>query len=89
MTLKTIEMAIRFINSDAQAENFVSLYIDQWHGMSAEELTSEGVNSDRASSDIFMLADCYNPAPDRDESEIDEAELRKKIKETLEKFQLL
>ena len=56
--------------------------------MSAHDLTSEGVGSDRASSDIFMLADLYNSSAGREEYELDESQLREKIIETLTKFDL-
>lgn len=88
MTIKTIEMAKAFIGGTSVADDFVNAYINQWYDMSAEELTSEGVGPDRASSDIFMLADIYNPAPDREEYEIDENQLREKIKEILAKFNI-
>ncbi|MFN2994975.1 colicin immunity domain-containing protein [Serratia plymuthica] len=55
----------------------------------ANKLTIDGEEVDEASSSIFCLADCYNPEPDRDDYELDEAELRKEVKAILEKFNLL
>ncbi|WP_230554822.1 colicin immunity domain-containing protein [Serratia plymuthica] len=52
-------------------------------------MTIDGEEVDEASSSIFCLADCYNPEPDRDDYELDEAELRKEVKAILEKFNLL
>ena len=88
MTLKTIEMAKAFVNRQVSAANFADQYIELWDAMSAHDLTSEGVGSDRASSDIFMLADLYNSSAGREEYELDESQLREKIIETLTKFDL-
>lgn len=81
-------MAKNFINNSDPAEVFVRTYMKTWRALPAQDLTAEGVNPDRASSDIFMLADLYNPAPDREEYELDENQLRENIKNTLTKFNL-
>lgn len=88
MTLKTIEMAKAFVNRQVSAATFADQYIELWDAMSAHDLTSEGVSSDRASSDIYMLADLYNPNSGREEYELDESQLREKITDTLIKFGL-
>ncbi|XUU50578.1 colicin immunity domain-containing protein [Serratia nematodiphila] len=36
-----------------------------------------------------MLADCYNPASDRAESELDEVELKKEVITVLKKFNFI
>ncbi|EOT5501657.1 colicin immunity domain-containing protein [Citrobacter koseri] len=39
--------------------------------------------------ELFMVAELYNPDTDREDYELDETGLRKEVKATLEKFNLL
>ncbi len=39
--------------------------------------------------ELFMVAEIFNPDADRADYELDEQELRKEVKATLEKFKLL
>ncbi|EIT7187137.1 hypothetical protein FKD06_25235 [Serratia sp. SRS-8-S-2018] len=44
---------------------------------------------DKCSGELFILADCYNPASDRAESELDEVELKKEVITVLKKFNFI
>ncbi|MEQ5055900.1 colicin immunity domain-containing protein [Klebsiella michiganensis] len=44
---------------------------------------------DHCAGELFIIADCFNPEPDRESYELDETGLRNEVKATLEKFHLL
>ncbi len=44
---------------------------------------------DKCSGELFIIADCYNLAPDRAESELDEVELKKEVITVLKKFDFI
>ncbi|MBT0624930.1 colicin immunity protein [Pseudomonas fluorescens] len=89
MSKNLIEFAKHFVNSAIDADTFAASYMTMWKGeRDAGLLTTDGEKVDEASSTIFSLADCYNPESDRDEYELDELQLREKIRNTLAEFNL-
>ncbi|HGM5418147.1 TPA: colicin immunity domain-containing protein [Serratia liquefaciens] len=81
-----IELARDFLNSKVNALKF------------SEEICIErrklyGIDQNKSvlncGEELFMVAEIYNPDSDRADYELDESGLRKEVKATLEKFNLL
>ncbi|MCS4269318.1 colicin immunity domain-containing protein [Serratia sp. BIGb0163] len=81
-----IELARGFLESKVNALQF------------SEEICVErrklyGIEQERnvlnCGEELFMVAEIYNPDSDRADYELDESELRKEVKATLDKFNLL
>lgn len=90
MSLALISFAKQFAGGDISAEAFADPYIAKWSDeRDANKLKDDTDNVSECASSIFILADCYNPDPDRRESELDEEGLRKEVKATLERFTLI
>ncbi|WP_269935767.1 colicin immunity domain-containing protein [Serratia liquefaciens] len=84
--MAVIELARDFLNSKVNALEF------------SEEICIErrklyGIDQDKnvlnCGEELFMVAEIYNPDSDRADYELDESGLRKEVKATLEKFNLL
>ncbi|MFS7162743.1 colicin immunity domain-containing protein [Serratia proteamaculans] len=90
MSKKLIDFAKKFTTSSINANTFSETYILMWkEERDTGKLTIDGKDVDEASSTIFCLADIYNPAPDRDDYELDEGSLKKEVMATLEKLNLI
>lgn len=90
MSMTLIDFAKQFADSKLNADDFADKYISLWkveRDSNKQEKDTDIVSE--CCSSIFVSADCYNPESDRDDYELDEAGLRKEVKNTLEKFKLL
>ncbi|MFC0228391.1 colicin immunity domain-containing protein [Serratia aquatilis] len=90
MSMKLIDLAKKLVSSQITADDFESQFLKTWReeGKSGE-LTKDTKDVGECASEIFILADCYTSDPERRESELDSAGLKKEVKATLEKFRLL
>ncbi|HHQ6568492.1 colicin immunity domain-containing protein [Serratia fonticola] len=85
--MKLVELGKEFIEGKISADKFAEdIVIERRKLYGVEELDK---SIDKCGGELFILADCYNPEPSRDVSELDEAGLRKEVKAILEKFKLL
>lgn len=90
MSKRLINFAKYFVESKIDATNFAEPYMLMWkEDRDTKALSIDGKEIDEASSTIFCLADCFNPDSDRENYELDEPTLRREVKTTLEKFNLL
>ncbi|RJF55353.1 colicin immunity protein [Serratia inhibens] len=90
MSLKLIDLAQRLISSQLTADDFESQFFKLWREEGkAGLLAKDSKDVGECASEIFILADCYTSNPDRRESELDADGLKKEVKATLEKFNLL
>ncbi|MEQ0077187.1 colicin immunity domain-containing protein [Klebsiella sp. CN_Kp116] len=85
--LKLIELGRDFLNKKISVNEFVSNIVIARR----ESYGSEDANKDinHCAGELFIIADCFNPEPDRESYELDETGLRNEVKATLEKFHLL
>ena len=90
MSEKLINLAKKLVSSQLTADDFESQFFKLWReeGKSGQ-LAKDSKNVGECASEIFILADCYTAVPDRRESELDSDGLKKEVKATLEKFNLL
>ncbi|AHY05450.1 Colicin-D immunity protein [compost metagenome] len=90
MSLKLIDLAKKLVSSQLTADDFESQFFNLWReeGKSGQ-LAKVSEKVGECASEIFILADCYTSDPDRRESELDADGLKKEVKATLEKFNLL
>lgn len=76
--------AIEFARGHISADDFADEYIKRWkEERDAEILTKDPDAISLCLSSIFCLSDSYNPSPERAEYELDELQLRKRIKAEL------
>ena len=89
MSIKLIEFARKLVALELTADDFESQFLKTWReeGTSGQ-LIMDSEDVGKCASELFILADCYTPDPDRRESELDSDGLRKEVKATLEKFKL-
>ncbi|MPQ71567.1 MULTISPECIES: colicin immunity domain-containing protein [Pseudomonas] len=86
-TMKLIELGRGFLNGKVSAHKFSEDICVERRGLRGVKNRSEDVLN--CGGELFMLAEIYNPDEDRADYELDENQLREKVKETLVKFQLL
>ncbi|WP_040066784.1 colicin immunity domain-containing protein [Pseudomonas batumici] len=90
MSVNLVVFAKKFVAGEVSADQFAVPYIKSWYQEGEDgTLRKDDAQLSECCSDIFMHADCYEPEPDRRESETDEEEFRKRVRDTLEKFQFL
>ncbi|CAI1679276.1 colicin immunity domain-containing protein [Serratia plymuthica] len=85
--MKLVELGKSFIDKKISAEKFAEDIVIERRKLYGIEEPNKSI--DKCGGELFILADCYNPEPDRDDYELDEAGLRKEVKAILEKFNLL
>ena len=85
--VKLIEIGKKFIENKISAETFAEEIVISRRGLYGVEEPNKSI--DMCGGELFILADCFNPDSDRDSYELDESELKKEVKATLEKFNLL
>ncbi|CAI1681189.1 Microcin-D immunity protein [Serratia quinivorans] len=81
-----IELARSFLESKINALQFseeICIERRKLYGIEQEK------NILNCGEELFMVAEIYNPDSDRADYELDESELRKEVKATLDKFNLL
>lgn len=85
MSLTVLALAKSFVAERLSADKFSDAYIEIWkfEGESGL-LQKDEANLSECLSSIFCLADLYNPEADREEYELDESQLRKKISELID-----
>lgn len=76
MSKNLLMMVERFVSKEITAEVFAEQFIAAWkrERESGDALLDSAHLSEKLSS-IFCFADMFNPAPDKDEYELDEAQL--------------
>ncbi|EJG5923172.1 colicin-D [Salmonella enterica] len=85
--MKLVELGRAFIRGEITVEGFVEDIVVERRKLYGVFEPDKAV--DQCGGDLFIIADCYNPYSDRDDYELDEYGLRKEVKETLEKYNLL
>lgn len=84
---KIIELGRYFLNGKVSAYKFSEeICVERRKLHEAKNQNKDVLN---CGEELFMLAEIYNPDEDRADYELDESQLREKVKETLVKFQLL
>lgn len=82
-----IELAKNFLNSKMTALQFSEDICTERRKLYG--VKDQDKNILNCGEELFMVAEIYNPDSDRADYELDDAELRKGVKATLEKFKLL
>ncbi|WP_172911774.1 colicin immunity domain-containing protein [Escherichia coli] len=85
--MKIIELGKEFLDKKISADKFAEDIVVERRKLYGVEEPNKDVS--QCGGELFIIADCYNPEPDRDSYELDESGLRKEVKATLEKFKLL
>lgn len=85
--MKLIELGKEFLDKKISADKFAEDIVVERRKLYGVEEPNKDVS--QCGGELFIIADCYNPDPDRDSYELDESGLRKEVKATLEKFKLL
>ncbi|MGR7482670.1 colicin immunity domain-containing protein [Klebsiella aerogenes] len=85
--MKLIELGREFLKNNVTADEFVDGIIKERRALYGTEEDNKDIN--HCGGELFIIADCYNPESDRDSYELDEVGLRREVKSTLEKFNLL
>ncbi|WP_411703937.1 colicin immunity domain-containing protein [Edaphovirga cremea] len=90
MSVILIDLAKKLLSSQLSADEFESQFLKTWReeGKSGQ-LAKDSKNIGECASELFILADCYTSESDRSESELDSDGLKKEVKATLEKFNIL
>ncbi|MFC3943887.1 colicin immunity protein [Pseudomonas gingeri NCPPB 3146 = LMG 5327] len=90
MSMELVILAKTFVSGGVPADQFAKSYMKSWKSEGEGGfLQKDDPELSECCSDIFMHADCYQPEPGRDESETDEGEFRKRVRDTLDKFKLI
>lgn len=90
MSVNLINFAKEFVAAKVTANDFADAYIDKWRQERNKNiLKNDAKDLSECASDIFILADCYNPENDRESYELDEKKLRTEVKSALVKFKFL
>lgn len=90
MSIKLIELARKVVNLQISPSDFEAQYLKAWREEGESGLLSKDTKDiGECASELFILADCYTSYPDRRESELDDDGLKKEVKATLVKFNLL
>ena len=87
MSIVLSKFAESFVNERLTADIFADAYMELWNierdlGLASKD---SGILS-QVNSTIFLMADLYNPEPDRDDYEFDEDILRLNVKLELDKL---
>jgi hypothetical protein len=84
MSRALLNFVEQYLTSKTDTSAFVNQYIDQWKkerdtniSLADDPFTSETLSS------VFCLTDMFNPEPDRDSDELDEAGLRAALEKLL------
>lgn len=85
--MRLIELGKEFVENKISTEGFSEGIVEERRKLYGYEEKDKKV--DKCSGELFILADCYNPAPERAESELDEVELKKEVITVLKKFDFI
>ncbi|MBE4608850.1 colicin immunity domain-containing protein [Vibrio navarrensis] len=89
MSITVLALAKSFSNERLSADEFSNAYMEIWKFERDNNiLKNDGSSLSECISSIFCLADLYNPASDRQEYELDENQLRMKVSEIIDYFNL-
>ncbi|MFV8871281.1 colicin immunity domain-containing protein [Serratia fonticola] len=90
MSMKLIEIAKALLDSKLSADEYESQYLEVWRKERDDgTLSKDSDDVGYCAAELFSLADCYTSSPDRDESDLDENQLKIEVEKTLEKYNLL
>lgn len=84
--IKLVSLGKSFLRNEISVDTFVNDIVIERRNLYGVEEPNESV--DLCSNELFIIADCYNPDPDRDTYEVDEVGLRKEVEAILDKYQL-
>lgn len=85
MSEKLLGIAKKFIREDTSAEEFVDKFQTLWdQERDPNLLEMEPPQINEALSSIFCVADLFNGDDDKESYEIDEKELKRRVKELLD-----
>ncbi|MEN4240787.1 colicin immunity domain-containing protein [Serratia marcescens] len=85
--MRLVELGKEFVENKISAEGFSESIVKERRKLYGYEEKDKQV--DKCSGELFILADCYNSASDRAESELDEVELKKEVITVLKKFDFI
>lgn len=86
MSITLFEFAKSFVNERLNACVFSNAYIELWRVEGWLGLCKlDDSKFSGCLSSIFCVADLYNPSSDREEHEFDEAQLRAKVSEIIQR----
>jgi len=85
--MRIIELSRDFLNGKVSAYRFSEDICVERRKL--HEIKNQNKDVLNCGEELFMLAEIYNPDEDRADYELDERQLREKVKEALMKFQLL
>jgi hypothetical protein len=81
MSTELYAFAEQFAIGQIPADNFADEFITRWkEERDAGMLTKDTPEASERLSSIFCVADLYNPDPDRKDYELDELQLRERVK---------
>ncbi|EJG5923171.1 colicin immunity protein [Salmonella enterica] len=90
MSEKLIELARELVSKELSADGFETQFFKLWRSEGQQgQLAKDSENVGACAAELFILADCYTSEPERRYSELDEEGLRKEVRSTLEKYNLL
>jgi hypothetical protein len=89
MSITILALAKSFSIERLTAYEFSNAYMELWKfERDSNLLQKDESDLSECLSSIFCIADLYNPEPDREEYELDDEQLRVKVVELIEKFNL-
>ncbi|HBR5152304.1 colicin immunity protein [Klebsiella pneumoniae] len=90
MSMNLIMLSRKFVSLQITADEFETHFFNMWRNEGRTgQLTKDSKDIGECAAELFILAECYTSDPVRRESELDSDGLRKEVKATLAKYQLL
>ncbi|MFC0228386.1 colicin immunity domain-containing protein [Serratia aquatilis] len=90
MSMKLIDIARALLDSKLTADEYEFRYLALWRKERDDgTLSKDNDDVGYCAAELFSLADCYTSSPERDESDLDEHELKVEVEKTLTKYNLL
>ena len=87
MSMTILAFAVSFSKQRLSATEFANAYIELWKIEGDKNILQKDEDElSECLSTIFCLADLYNPDADRDDYELNEDELRTKVKQLIAEF---
>ena len=90
MSMNLIKLARKLVTLQISADEFETHFFNMCRNEGRTgQLTQDSKDIGECAAELFILADCYTSDSVRRESELDSDGLRKEVKATLAKYQLL
>lgn len=88
MSVSALALAKSFVSGRLDADEFANAFMEVWrYERDASILINDGDELNQCLSTIFCLADIYNSDEDKEEYELDQAQLRSKISDVIDNMQ--